>query len=311
MATDFSYDVFVSHNSKDKPRVRRLAERLKNAGLKVWFDEWILKPGDDIYLAIERGLESSRVLVLCLSRAAVGSEWVGLERSTVLFRDPSNTDRRFIPLLLEDCQLPDTLRRFKYVDYRRASDLAFEELVIACRGAADQSNASSVFATTAGKREVELTAADYYNRGLRCLSGEDYDGALDALDQAIQLDPTLAYAFYNRGLTHFFKRDDDRAIEDFNQALELGFDNALLYRNRGNAFSRKGNVKRALADYAQAIVLEPENALAYLNRGEVYENTLQKKPAVADYKTVLRLQCEPHLHQVARQRLLALGVKPD
>lgn len=311
MATDFSYDVFLSHNSKDKPRVRRLAERLRKAGLKVWFDEWILKPGDDIYLTIERGLELTRVLVLCLSRAAVGSEWVGLERSTVLFRDPSNTDRRFIPLLLEDCQLPDALRRFKYVDYRRASDSAFEELVTASRGTVDQTVVPSVSTTSAAAPDSGLSPVDYYNRGLRCLSDQDYDGALDALDQAIQLDPTLAYAFYNRGLTHFFKRDDDRAIDDFNHALELGFDTALLYRNRGNAFSRKGNVQRALADYAQAVALEPENAAVYLNRGEVYENTLQRKLAVEDYKTVLGLPCEPSLQQIARQRLLALGVKPD
>ena len=49
--------------------------------------------------------------VLCLSPAALGSEWVALERSTVLFRDPTNAGRRFIPLLLSDCRLPDVLRR--------------------------------------------------------------------------------------------------------------------------------------------------------------------------------------------------------
>ena len=91
----------------------------KNAGLRVWFDEWVIKPGDDIYLAIEQGLESARVQVLCLSPAALVSEWVTLERNTVLFRDPTNTGRRFVPLLLEECKLPDTLRRYKYVDYRR------------------------------------------------------------------------------------------------------------------------------------------------------------------------------------------------
>jgi hypothetical protein len=112
MSTEFQYDVFLSHNSADKPRVRRLAERLRDAGLRVWFDEWIIQPGDDIYLAIERGLEASRTLVLCLSPAALGSEWVGLERSTVLFRDPANAGRRFVPLLLADCKLPDTLRRW-------------------------------------------------------------------------------------------------------------------------------------------------------------------------------------------------------
>ncbi len=104
----FSYDVFLSHNNADKPRVRPLAGKLKAAGLRVWFDEWIIKPGDDIYLAIENGLQTARTLVLCLSPAALASDWVGLERSTVLFRDPSNAGRRFIPLLLEHaiCRTP-------------------------------------------------------------------------------------------------------------------------------------------------------------------------------------------------------------
>jgi hypothetical protein len=129
----FQYDVFLSHNAKDKPRVRRLAERLREAGLRVWFDEWVIKPGDDIYLAVERGLEAARSLVLCLSPAAFGSDWVALERSTVLFRDPSNAGRRFIPLLLADCKLPDTLRRYKYVDYRDEADAVFHELLLTCK----------------------------------------------------------------------------------------------------------------------------------------------------------------------------------
>jgi WD40 repeat protein len=131
--SQFSFDVFLSHNSGDKTRVRRLAERLQAAGLKVWFDEWKIKPGDDIYLAIERGLDASRALVLCLSPGALGSDWVALERSTVLFRDPSNAGRRFIPILLSDCDLPDTLRRYKYVDFRLETETAFEELLIASR----------------------------------------------------------------------------------------------------------------------------------------------------------------------------------
>ena len=118
MPDRFAYDVFLSHNSKDKPRVRALAEKLRGEGLRV---------------AIERGLEAARAQVLCLSPAALGSDWVTLERSTVLFRDPSNAGRRFIPLLLADCELPDALRRYKYVDYRRKTKAAFEELLAACR----------------------------------------------------------------------------------------------------------------------------------------------------------------------------------
>ena len=137
MVDSFTYGVFLSHNSQDKPQVRKLAGRLEKAGLRVWFDEWVIKPGDDIYLAVERGLETARVQVLCLSPAALGSEWVTLERSTVLFRDPTNAGRRFVPLLLADCTLPDTLRRYKYVDFRQETPAAFDELLAACREEAE------------------------------------------------------------------------------------------------------------------------------------------------------------------------------
>ena len=34
----FEHDVFLSYSSKDKPTVQELAERLKQDGLRVWFD---------------------------------------------------------------------------------------------------------------------------------------------------------------------------------------------------------------------------------------------------------------------------------
>ena len=42
------YDVFLSHSARDKAIVRAVVERLKRDGLKVWFDEWVLKPGHSI-----------------------------------------------------------------------------------------------------------------------------------------------------------------------------------------------------------------------------------------------------------------------
>lgn len=133
MTHKFLYDVFLSHNAKDKPRVRRLAERLRQAGLRVWFDEWNVHSGDIIALKVDEGLEQSRVLLLCISPNALASGWVALERSTAIHRDPSNEGRRFIPLLLADCELPDNLRRYKYVDFREEAESAFAEILTACQ----------------------------------------------------------------------------------------------------------------------------------------------------------------------------------
>jgi hypothetical protein len=60
----FSFDDFLSLNAKYKRRWRGLAERLKQAALRVWLDEWIIKPGDHTQPSpIGGGLDASRVLL--------------------------------------------------------------------------------------------------------------------------------------------------------------------------------------------------------------------------------------------------------
>jgi hypothetical protein len=147
MADHFKYDVFLSHNQADKPPIRRLAERLKAVRLRVWLDEWVIKAGDIIALKVDQGLEQSRVLLLCISPAALASGWVALERSTAVHRDPANADRRFIPLLLGDCALPDTLRRYKYLDFGEESEAAFAERLATCQ-AGEESEASITWSTS-------------------------------------------------------------------------------------------------------------------------------------------------------------------
>ena len=130
----FPFDVFLSHSSKDKAVVRLVADRLRSDGLKVWFDEWVLEPGDSIPAKIEEGLEHSRVLVLCMSANAFGSDWAQLEGGTFRFRDPLNKQRRFIPLRLDDAPIKGTLAQFLYIDWRsenRAPE--YERLLKACR----------------------------------------------------------------------------------------------------------------------------------------------------------------------------------
>jgi len=63
MAAQFSYDVFLSYSSKDEAVVRAIALRLRADGLRVWFSNWEIRPGDPFPAKIEEGLEHSRVLV--------------------------------------------------------------------------------------------------------------------------------------------------------------------------------------------------------------------------------------------------------
>jgi hypothetical protein len=140
----FQYDVFLSHSAKDKAVVRDVAERLRKDGVKVWFDEWVLKPGDSIPAKIEEGLERSRVLVLCMSEQAFGSDWAQLESGTFRFRDPLNKERRFIPLRLDNAPIKGSLGQFFYIDWRSADrDREYSTLCEVCGMTVDLLGADS------------------------------------------------------------------------------------------------------------------------------------------------------------------------
>ena len=129
MADEFQYDVLLSHSSKDKAVVRDVAERLRKDGLRVWFDEWVISPGDSIPAKIEEGLEHSCVLVLCMSANAFASDWAQLEASTFRFRDPLNKDRRFIPLRLDDAPIKGSLAPSLHViEQHYRLDFAFQRV---------------------------------------------------------------------------------------------------------------------------------------------------------------------------------------
>ena len=114
---EFKCDVFLGHNAKDKVRVRRLADRLRAAKLRVWFDEWAIKAGDNIPAKIEEGLKNTRacsnVPPDCLReggcsayhvmRSARTGPFALAALSTINLQPstkprPLNNERRFIPL---------------------------------------------------------------------------------------------------------------------------------------------------------------------------------------------------------------------
>ncbi|HTS17261.1 MAG TPA: toll/interleukin-1 receptor domain-containing protein [Verrucomicrobiae bacterium] len=156
----------MSYSRKDKLVVRALAKRLKSSGLTVWLDEWEVRPGDEILGRIEEGMEASRVMVFCISRHTTGSQWTKLEQGTFRFRDPTNRDRRFIPLRLDNSKVKDSLKQFAFIDYRNKSKRAFDKLLASIRSLADI-NAVIGSRVSKGIREkdVALTRAPHISRG--------------------------------------------------------------------------------------------------------------------------------------------------
>lgn len=136
------YDVFLSHNGKDKPAVERLARQLEDkAGLKPFLDKWHLVPGEPWQEALEQALDESRTYAVFLGASGLGP-WENVEMRSALEERAGDRNRRVIPVLLPGADpkdpklLPRFLRRLTWVDFRNGLEdvEAFNRLVAGVRG---------------------------------------------------------------------------------------------------------------------------------------------------------------------------------
>ena len=67
----------------------------------------------------------------------------------------------------------------------------------------------------------ELSATDWYRKGLSLAIAGNYNEAITANARAIQLDPKYAFAYVNRGFAYSKLGDYQRALDDSNKAIEL------------------------------------------------------------------------------------------
>jgi hypothetical protein len=108
-----SFDVFLSHDSTDKPWVRTLRDQLVGLGLSVWFDERELPREANWVLALSNeGLCRSRFLALIVTPASLQRPWVQWEWTNFM---ANNGPGRVIPVLLQEEPLPRALANMQAI----------------------------------------------------------------------------------------------------------------------------------------------------------------------------------------------------
>jgi hypothetical protein len=126
MGHEKKFDVFLSHNSVDKPWVKKLKDALQQRRLRVWLDRDEIRPGDRFVGALEKGLDESRTVALIVSPEAMQSGWVQEEYSHALSLAQAKTNPlQLIPIILKNAELPPFLANRNWVDFR--DDSAFDE----------------------------------------------------------------------------------------------------------------------------------------------------------------------------------------
>lgn len=167
------YDVFLSHNSVDKPAVEELARRLAGeAGLNPFLDKWHLVPGEPWQEALEAALTDSKTVAVFLGPTGI-SPWENEEMRSALEERVHDKTRRVIPVLLpgapepRDRPLPRFLRRLTWVDFRGGltDEEAFNRLVAGIRGAAPGQSVRPSSASSSAPTGQEMEAYLREERG--------------------------------------------------------------------------------------------------------------------------------------------------
>ncbi|MEA8799200.1 toll/interleukin-1 receptor domain-containing protein [Klebsiella aerogenes] len=109
--------IFLSHNSKDKPFVRKLADSLRSEGHVVWIDEAEINIGDSLVEKIRDGLDKVDYVAAILSENSIASAWVQRELDISSNREIAEKRVILLPLMLQHVDLPGFLMGKKYGDF--------------------------------------------------------------------------------------------------------------------------------------------------------------------------------------------------
>jgi|SRR5271157_1615930 len=125
------FDVFLCHNSADKPAVKLIGERLKERGILPWLDEWELRPGLPWQRSLEQQIVRIRSAAVFVGESGIGP-WEDMELSAFI-RQFVKRNCPVIPVILEGSKgnpaLPVFLEGMTWVDFRAKQPAPLEQLI--------------------------------------------------------------------------------------------------------------------------------------------------------------------------------------
>jgi hypothetical protein len=124
LASQFAHDVFISHASEDKAAfVDDLVKVLHARGLRVWYDAFEIKLGDDFRRKMEQGLLGSRfgVVVISPNFLQATKYWTQQELSALFNFEAVEGGKRILPVLY-GVSWQTLTRALPFLATRRAAD---------------------------------------------------------------------------------------------------------------------------------------------------------------------------------------------
>jgi len=102
---------------------------------------------------------------------------------------------------------------------------------------------------------------------------------------------TLGCLFNNLGNTYDGVGDEDKAMEILEVAVDINPSLAEARMNLGNIYLKKGRLADAIYEYQAALKVNPGDAKAHLNLGNAYNERGWLPDAINEYTAAIKLDC--------------------
>ena len=110
--------IFLSYAREDEGKVEKLYQKLSDAGFKPWMDKRDIFPGEQWKSRIPQAIRRSDFFLACLSANSVSKRGFiqrEIRDALDIWQEKLDSDIYLIPVRLEDCEVPESLRDFQWV----------------------------------------------------------------------------------------------------------------------------------------------------------------------------------------------------
>merc|ERR1711865_33661 len=122
---------------------------------------------------------------------------------------------------------------------------------------------------------------------------QQWKGALEFYNKAVELDRNQPFVWMNRGITRCKQNNTMGALEDLDRAIKASQENRqpswAAYFNRASVRKKLGRLKEAKKDLDMVIYLSRTDQHAYLTRGEVHRDLEMRVEMRRDFRNAYRL----------------------
>lgn len=150
-----------------------------------------------------------------------------------------------------------------------------------------------------------LKAQEAYNKAVLAGKSHNYEDALAAYDETLNIDPMHFQSLFNKAVVLQMLGRIGDALKCYDKALEVNPNDAEIWGNRGIALRSLGRTEEAIESYHKGLCINPADSALWSNQGIALRSVGRVKEAIESYDKSIDIN--PHDAGVWSNKGVVLG----